>query len=527
MTTSTWTRMGRVKRAAMLVAFAGLANCAERSPGEHTSTQGAALNPTANCTTNAQEGQAIIDGEGNSWTLQGGVVYENGQLAGYSANVTKLAYVNDVVSQQNSAGGWWSWSGGTWNVESDPTVSCPSESATCTTITQEGQTITDGDGNSWTVQGGVVDENGQPAGYSANVTKLAYVNHAVSQQNSAGGWWSWSGGTWNVESDPTVSCGGGGGGGVGGGGGAGRFTVANGQIIGPDGVPFVAKGIALPDQEAFTAVTNSAAQPLTSLFHGINIVRLACETMNNDPSFYASLVSQLTSNNIVVVIENHSTLGGGQGSNPTDSALTAELNWYAALASAFADNPYVWFGTSNEPPNTTGPSGTIESGACTTEQVAIYNAIRGTGNGTIVEMEEIGGGNPPWMGSNNANGLYPDSAYAPMRNIIWGPHFYNWVTQYSADVGANALQLQTMTGLSQQIQSADGVVPVVIFEYGVSTTGTTTDPGGTASVTAVQQSGLGQIAWSWGPYSVLNSLCDDNGNMTAWGNMTASFIASH
>lgn len=413
----------------------------------------------------------------------------------------------------------------------------PSESASCTIVTQPGASIVDASGNVWTLQGPsanqVVYENGSAPAFSAMVTELAYVDHVVSQQNAAGDWWQWAGNAWSPEANPTSSCGGDSGSSGSGSGsgipprdaGSGTFQVANGQILAPGGAPFVPIGIGLPDGEATLAVTNAAAEPLSSIFKGINLVRLACNTMSHPPSYYAALVSQLTSNHIVVVIENHSTLSGGRGTNPTGAALGAEVSWYSALATAFIDNPYVWFGTSNEPPNTTGASGTIVTGACTAEQVAIYDAIRGTGNSTIVEMEQIGGGNPPWMGANNQNGLYPDSAYATMHNIIWGPHFYNWITSYSTDVSVSAAKLVSMKGLCQQIQSADGVVPVAVFEYGVSTTGTTSDPGGIASATAVEQSGLGQVAWAWGPYAVLNSLCDDSGNLTSWGTMTAAFIA--
>jgi hypothetical protein len=58
---------------------------------------------------------AIIDGTGNKWTVVGGVVYKNGTPAGSSANVTVIAYVNDVIWQENSTKLWWSWTGVGWS----------------------------------------------------------------------------------------------------------------------------------------------------------------------------------------------------------------------------------------------------------------------------------------------------------------------------------------------------------------------------------------------------------------------------
>jgi hypothetical protein len=62
----------------------------------------------------------ITDGSGNVWAVSGGVIYEDGALAGYSNAVAKLLYDNNTVYQENTAGGWWSWKGNTWVTSSDP-----------------------------------------------------------------------------------------------------------------------------------------------------------------------------------------------------------------------------------------------------------------------------------------------------------------------------------------------------------------------------------------------------------------------
>jgi cellulase (glycosyl hydrolase family 5) len=66
---------------------------------------------------------ALYDYGGNTWTLSRGVVYENGQKAGYSANVVELAFVNGRIYQENSAGGWWDWVNHTWVAAKSPFTS--------------------------------------------------------------------------------------------------------------------------------------------------------------------------------------------------------------------------------------------------------------------------------------------------------------------------------------------------------------------------------------------------------------------
>jgi len=140
----------------------------------------------------------IVDSTGNVWTVSGGAAYENGALAGYTKNVKLLLYVNNTISQENTAGGWWSWSKGTWAASSDPRTVV---SANGTSIPATAQII-DSSGNVWAVSGGVIYKNGVLAGYSKAVADLVYDNKTVYQENTAGGWWSWNGSTWVSSTDP-------------------------------------------------------------------------------------------------------------------------------------------------------------------------------------------------------------------------------------------------------------------------------------------------------------------------------------
>src|SRR3954468_12330105 len=62
--------------------------------------------------------------------------------------------------------------------------------------------LTDANLNTWTLASGVVQKNGAPAGFTANVALLLYMGKAIYQQNTAGGWWVWNGVDWIDSTDP-------------------------------------------------------------------------------------------------------------------------------------------------------------------------------------------------------------------------------------------------------------------------------------------------------------------------------------
>lgn len=134
----------------------------------------------------------ITDYSGNVWAISGAIVYENGALAGASSHVTRLLYDNDDIYQENSAGRWYIWRGGTWIPIGNPHDTASANGAA---VPDEAQ-ITDGGGNIWTVDGGVAYVNGALAGRSKNVTALLYDDKNVYQENSAGNWYLWNGKTW-------------------------------------------------------------------------------------------------------------------------------------------------------------------------------------------------------------------------------------------------------------------------------------------------------------------------------------------
>ena len=77
----------------------------------------------------------IVDGSGNTWTITSqDMVYENGDPAGYTNNVTDLAYEKGAVWQENGAGLWWQWSNNSWGPSGGTSTSPVPSTITADTI---------------------------------------------------------------------------------------------------------------------------------------------------------------------------------------------------------------------------------------------------------------------------------------------------------------------------------------------------------------------------------------------------------
>jgi hypothetical protein len=294
----------------------------------------------------------------------------------------------------------------------------------------------------------------------------------------------------------------------------GTFYTSNGTIIGPGGNVFTAEGI-----NVFDWAMGDASQILAD-FPTINFIRLNCDTYQS-ASAYASFIQTMTAHGVVVEIEDHTNStglngGGGLGVAYTGQQLTNELNWYSSLASAYANNPYVWFGTDNEPP----PTG------LTQWEQETYQAIRGTGNENpiLVEMPATSEATTPPADQGVAV-----SAYTSMTNIIADPHFYGWIPNYSTNQQTVATALAAVVQSARTVISASGAVPVIIGEYGISTDGEITDANGNQVLTAVQQavsSGAisGAAAWNWYAGGTSDELTDGNGNLSSYGQEVSNWM---
>ena len=297
---------------------------------------------------------------------------------------------------------------------------------------------------------------------------------------------------------------------------AGGFGTLGGQIYSPDGQPFIARGI-----DVMYGNGNPSAAQIQASFPGTNFVRLAIYNYDS-PASLTAYVNDLTSHGIVVELENHDNgagnAGGGQGTIFTGSALAQEQAWYSSVAAAFKTNPYVWFGTNNEP-SEVNSSGQTDPAALSAWQQTTYNTIRAAGNNAPIMLEANS-----W-GPGRTNVGYTASAYAGMTNVIWDLHYYGWVSGYSTSQSTVSSTLSSMISDTTAIQSADGQIPVIIGEYGNSTTGQAIDSNGSQVVTAVQQSGVGSAAWAWGTGNPGDGLTNGDGTPSAYGQQVAAFTA--
>lgn len=352
---------------------------------------------------------------------------------------------------------------------------------------------------------------------------------------------------------------------------AGYFSVSSGSVKTPGGATFVGNGVGFGDGQ-IGAITS--ASQVTNLFPGTKIVEVYAFSYAA-PSTYSAFVNTMTQAGIVVLFGNGQNfftdgtsagnVGGGCGDIFTGSILTTESNWYASMAAYYINNPYVWFTTNNEPSFVTGTTsdscstqgGTISLPGLATWEQATYNAIRGTGNNTIVMLEEPSGGDPGTVGAYTQTAYQTyglpmtPSVFSTMKGVVWNLHYYGFASGYSTTQAtvndfllgsaydspsccSSPTQYQA-TGIlaAQTIPSADGVMPVFIGEYGNSTNGTTIDANGQNVVTAVGtyangSNAFGSIAWVWNSsYTCCDSLTVNGTSvMSPYGTSVASLIAA-
>lgn len=280
---------------------------------------------------------------------------------------------------------------------------------------------------------------------------------------------------------------------------AGQFTVENGQIIGPNGQPFVAKGINIYDSQVGDLSQILQTDP------EINMIRLAVQDPSTaNMSQIQQFINTATSDGIVVDVEDHvsnQTTASGCG-------LAQQESWYSQLAAANKDNPYVWFGTPNEP--------TGSASAIATQEQGIYNAIRSAGNNNMVLLEVNAATPENSLGSEA-------SIYQSMTNVAWDQHFYGWMPTQLGESASSALS--NIVSSDEAFSDTQGSIPVVIGEYGPSTDGNTVDSNAEQVVDAVQSSGLGSLAFAWNT-GVGDTMTSGCGALTSWGQEVKNYIDS-
>lgn len=278
----------------------------------------------------------------------------------------------------------------------------------------------------------------------------------------------------------------------------GGFGVLGGKLYSPDGVEFVPHGMNIMGGDR-----PSAAQILSE-FPGTNFVRLPISSsppgQYPDVSKVKAYVDDLTSHGIFVEIEDHTSSNGGNrgggyqgGTIFTGDLLQKELDAYKSWASTFKDNPYVGFGTTNEPSNINAATGQKDPAGMSRWQGQIYDAIRSAGNNGVVWFQVDGWADPKSFGAG-----VDLSVYKKATNAALEVHIYPWLFNPSASQGQVDSTLASYLDATRQIKSADGDMPILVGEFGNSTTGDKIDPNWEPVVKSVLNSGAGTAAWAWG-----------------------------
>ena len=296
------------------------------------------------------------------------------------------------------------------------------------------------------------------------------------------------------------------------------WSVSGGKIY-LNGQPFVARGVNLYDQDMPKAVTNSAGQPMTSAVPKVNFIRLnVFEISSDSTALLQPFIATWTALGIIVELEYHP-----YGTTLSGSDLQSVARWYAAMSGATKGNSNVIFGTQNEP---AGDGSGVDN-----EVTTIYNAVRGTGNDTLIMVV-------PSQGTQVA-GMSP-STTSGMHNIAFDLHFYNWISGYSTSLATNESALANEIAGVSNFTSADGRIPIIVGEYGeaadVENALTPPDPGGMEVLEAVQNAVAtgeisGAIYWEWSQSgNLIDAIVQDSGTsgpvLNPYGTTAAGFIAS-
>jgi len=311
----------------------------------------------------------------------------------------------------------------------------------------------------------------------------------------------------------------------------GAWSVSGGRVL-RGGQPFTIYGVAVLDG----MMSSVPASLVKQLFPNCNAINLA---VGADGNGYASAqpdaaifawVDDAIAKGFVVMLSDY-VPGQPQVRSGTD--LTNSCAWYTRMATHYAQQPMVIWTTENEVYN---------SGNC---HQAIYNAIRGAGNNSLIFFESENGN---YNGFNSINA----AIYSTWTNVGWNIHMYPWAFGSAATMQDYYNNIHSWINQWQNYaHSADGVMPVLMGEGGNSTSGASVPSddkiinGKYACVQAFidlttnQPSNFcGAFPWLWSWYGYVppagaggntdaDTLVNTNGNTkTPYGNQCAAFTGA-
>jgi len=291
------------------------------------------------------------------------------------------------------------------------------------------------------------------------------------------------------------------------------FRVVGTKIIGPNGQPFIIRGVNVPGLNSPFPYKTVGHTHLIADVWKFNTVRVNCNLIAPGGAYHYSddvdaiirSFTQRRSNKVVVIVESHDLTGdfygpGTSHSHPTLAELSA---WYKALAGRYKNNPYVWFNVTNEPGALRG-----NESKWFDEHAAVIRAIRSTGNMNPIMCDAAYWGQD--INSDHFDRV--DSAILTMgprllsqpapynKNIIFSIHLY---TEWTRPKNIQPVMEQWFA------QARKENLAVIVGEWAWGSW----DPKGITDVSRAPlaffafgpKQGIGRIYWSW--FGSDNPLC--------------------
>lgn len=272
------------------------------------------------------------------------------------------------------------------------------------------------------------------------------------------------------------------------------FAVQGSQIIGPDGNPFIVKGVnvngfnwvwprrTVDDIDLITNCWNFNLVRVNSFLFG-GMTKYQQYTTNNDLD---EIVRAFTERQIVVVFEGHDYIGGYYQGDDLEKLVT----WFRDLATKYRDNPYVWFDVMNEP----GGRRSLDVDQWVNVHGRVVQAIRDDADAdNIIIVEGAFGGQD--AGNKDASPVSDSAILQHGEDVI---HF-NGRTFENIAFSIHTYDLWNQ-GDAKLVDFLDRVeqkgYPMIIGEYGVYTDQDVT-PAATSLFNVGFSRNIGRIVWQW------------------------------
>ena len=277
------------------------------------------------------------------------------------------------------------------------------------------------------------------------------------------------------------------------------FRTDGAEIVGPDGEPFVPRGVNLLGPQSFWDVPTAGLAGAVSEW-GLNAVRLntclpggcddAEDAVHDENDDLDALVDEFTGAGLVVILSLHQV---EPGTLPDDAEFADVSRWWADAARRFADNPLVWFNLLNEP-----GEGSPVSERWLLVHERLVDVVRAEASNVIVVDgtqfgQEAGvGSTGPVTEETSAILRYGPELAARARDIVFSVHVYEQWAPPGSDADGSVERLRTF------VDEVRGLgLPLLIGETG----GPTHAPDGAHAqatraayeVAAAEQVGL--LAW--------------------------------